>query len=53
MIDITLSILALVAGGFSLELFTTHTPAATPGPLGSRIEPGSRAFEEVLIGNPS
>ncbi len=55
MIDVTLSILALIAGGLTLELF-----AATWPPLGHTDERGYKypvkaldAVEELQIGNPS
>jgi hypothetical protein len=51
MIDITLSILALVAGGVSLELFATTKAAAA----GRRITFKSEALnlDESAVGNPS
>ena len=53
MIDVTLSILALVAGGITLELFTV--PRVTPG---FREDRASRTVaqpvvEEFQAGNPS
>lgn len=55
MIDVALSILALIAGGLSLELF-----AATWPPLGHAEERGYKypgkaleTVEELQIGNPS
>jgi hypothetical protein len=55
MIDVALSILALIAGGLTLELF-----AATWPPLGHAEERGYKypgktleTVEELQIGNPS
>ena len=54
MMDVALSILALVAGGVTLELF-----AAARAPLGYQDERGfhfsaeSRSREEAQSGNPS
>lgn len=55
MIDVALSILALIAGGLTLELFATTWP-----PLGHSEERGFNftrkaldTVEELQIGNPS
>ena len=49
MIDVALSLFALVAGGVTLELFTTRTQLATPDEqLRSTLAP-----DELQIGNPS
>ena len=55
MMDVTLSLLALIAGGFSIELF-----AAMRAPLGLQDERGFRLgtdlrqnAEEFQTGNPS
>ena len=47
MIDVALSILALIAGGLTLELF------AAPRPLKQRSFPLSVPAEEFQSGNPS
>ena len=49
MIDLTLSLLALIAGGFSIELF-----AAARAPMGYQDERGfGQGAEEFQTGNPS
>ena len=55
MIDVALSILALIAGGLTLELFAAARP-----PLGHHEEQGFNfhakgldSVEELQIGNPS
>jgi hypothetical protein len=47
MIDVALSILALIAGGLTLELFSTPRPLKQPG-----FQLGVQA-EEFQSGNPS
>jgi hypothetical protein len=55
MMDIALSILALIAGGLALELFTsTRPPLSYPEPRGFRVTVNTvEAVEELQIGNPS
>jgi hypothetical protein len=48
MVDVALSLLALVAGGFSLELFTTAARSSSHEEA-VMVE----RFEEIQIGNPS
>ena len=51
MIDVALSLFALVAGGVTLELFATRTPSGAPDEL-----PGPDSLmmpDELQIGNPS
>jgi len=55
MTDVALSILALIAGGLTLELFATARPPL--GPQDNRAfsltVKGREALEEVQAGNPS
>ena len=49
MMDLTLSLMALIAGGFTIELF-----AATRAPMGHQDEGGlGQGAEEFHTGNPS
>ena len=49
MMDVTLSLLALIAGGFTIELF-----AAARAPMGYQDERGlGQGAEEFQTGNPS
>ena len=49
MMDVTLSLLALIAGGFTIELF-----ASARAPMGYRDESGlGQGAEEFQTGNPS
>jgi hypothetical protein len=51
MIDVALSLFALIAGGVTLELFTTRAPSSTQDEhLGSD---SIMTAEEFQIGNPS
>jgi hypothetical protein len=51
MIDITLSILALIAGGVSLELFAASK--AAPAGQGLAFKSELLNLDEFLAGNPS
>jgi len=55
MMDIALSILALIAGGLALELFTSaRPPLSYPEPRGFHVAVKTvEAVEELQIGNPS
>ena len=54
MIDVTLSILALIGGGLTLELFAATTPRISQDErafqLGTELP---EMFEELQTGNPS
>ena len=52
MIDVALSILALIAGGLTLELFTTTRPTLQPKALRLSVKP-FEAAEDFQAGNPS
>ncbi len=54
MLDVALSILALIAGGLTLELFTSSLPPFShrTNPLMPEVQ-GGGWLEEVEAGNPS
>ena len=54
MMDVALSIMALVAGGVTLELFaTSRAPLGYQDETGFHFGPEPRPSEEVNTGNPS
>ena len=54
MIDVTLSILALVAGGVTLELFAAaRAPLGYQDDRGFHLGPEKSATEDFQSGNPS